>query len=339
MGRNINSFINELKPNLISSHYNAEGGKLIFDVCSAQEFNDVFVLKDDILVKYTEFLKNDFYRINSWCNQNKDLAHNNSIFKERIYVDQMTAYGVMQHWMKYKQVYKFSKPLMEALDNTEMNGINWDFFKSMPYPDLYIDFSSSDSIYNGCFVHSNDNSCMKNPNVHTLSIIAIDKKIENIIGILYVDIPNECEKSVKEIARTGFLKSLNINGRQLVERVINCLVYITVQNDDIRKDRDITVNRFYTDKKGKRRKQKTTTQVWDVGYRKTSYINYNNSDGQESKQGGGTVRPHLRRGHWHKHWVGPRDNKKLIPMWQPPTFVNCKNTDTLPTVEHGVKDE
>lgn len=36
---------------------------------------------------------------------------------------------------------------------------------------------------------------------------------------------------------------------------------------------------------------------------------------------GGTVRPHIRRPHWHHFWKGYADEKKLIVRWLPPIFV------------------
>lgn len=36
----------------------------------------------------------------------------------------------------------------------------------------------------------------------------------------------------------------------------------------------------------------------------------------------GTVRPHLRRAHWHRYWVGKRDNKELVVKWVSECFVN-----------------
>ena len=41
---------------------------------------------------------------------------------------------------------------------------------------------------------------------------------------------------------------------------------------------------------------------------------------------GRTVRPHLRRGHWHGFWTGPRkenrDQQKFVLKWLPPLFVH-----------------
>lgn len=46
-------------------------------------------------------------------------------------------------------------------------------------------------------------------------------------------------------------------------------------------------------------------------------------DGPEGDGDGPKVRPHVRRGHFHRHWRGPRNEKELVVMWHAPTFVNA----------------
>lgn len=47
-------------------------------------------------------------------------------------------------------------------------------------------------------------------------------------------------------------------------------------------------------------------------------------------------RPHMRRGHWHNFWTGPRDgDRKLVLHWIPPTFIGAK--EDSPVVYHDVK--
>lgn len=70
----------------------------------------------------------------------------------------------------------------------------------------------------------------------------------------------------------------------------------------------------------KRRSQAT----WhDVGYRIGSELrSYNRARSVSSEHLGGTVRPHMRRAHWHHYWTGPRDGeRKLVLKWLPPTMV------------------
>lgn len=51
---------------------------------------------------------------------------------------------------------------------------------------------------------------------------------------------------------------------------------------------------------------------------------------------GGTVRPHIRRAHWHSFWVGSGDDKKINVKWLPPIAVNLDD-DALPAVVRKVE--
>jgi len=48
-----------------------------------------------------------------------------------------------------------------------------------------------------------------------------------------------------------------------------------------------------------------------------------------TSSGSRTVKPHIRRGHWHHYWKGPRkggkENQELIVVWLPPTAVNAND--------------
>lgn len=50
---------------------------------------------------------------------------------------------------------------------------------------------------------------------------------------------------------------------------------------------------------------------------------------ESSAPTGRSVRPHMRRGHWHGFWTGPRkenrDQQKFVLKWLPPLFVHGRN--------------
>lgn len=50
-----------------------------------------------------------------------------------------------------------------------------------------------------------------------------------------------------------------------------------------------------------------------------------------------SMRPHMRRGHWHHYWVGSRDNdeeRKLILKWVAPIMINVLDVEEdLPVVK------
>lgn len=85
------------------------------------------------------------------------------------------------------------------------------------------------------------------------------------------------------------------------------------------------------------------TQTWDVGVRMGAQLrrsmqgSWPAGTGETSR----TVRPHMRRAHWHGFWTGPRDpekvdQRKFTLKWLAPTPVNINDSE-LPAVIRPVK--
>ena len=82
--------------------------------------------------------------------------------------------------------------------------------------------------------------------------------------------------------------------------------------------------------------------TWDVGVRVGSAIrSARHSESQHGSGGlGGSLRPHIRRAHWHSSRIGPRklsdgtiinaQARDLVVRWQPPIAVNVVDVADLP---------
>lgn len=105
------------------------------------------------------------------------------------------------------------------------------------------------------------------------------------------------------------------------ELVANGVAYLCSANADIVPS--YTPQKRLKANNAKRRSQAT----WhDVGCRVGSELRaYERSKSERLPHQGGTVRPHMRRAHWHHYWTGPMDGeRKLVLRWLPPTMVNVK---------------
>jgi len=59
-------------------------------------------------------------------------------------------------------------------------------------------------------------------------------------------------------------------------------------------------------------------RIWTVGAQIGKAIR----EGREHEPTGRTVRPHIRRGHWHGYWYGPRTGERVMRVkWLPPIAV------------------
>jgi hypothetical protein len=66
--------------------------------------------------------------------------------------------------------------------------------------------------------------------------------------------------------------------------------------------------------------------IWEVGTRVAAAIR---TAQEEMKTLGGSVRPHVRRAHWHAYWTGSRaepDVRALRVKWLPPILVNANES-------------
>ena len=85
---------------------------------------------------------------------------------------------------------------------------------------------------------------------------------------------------------------------------------------------------------------------WDVGFRTGSAIRLyeeteklRNTENQNKNGSHASPRPHMRRGHWHHFWTGPKakpKERKLILKWLSPMAVAADPEDA-PIVFHKVE--
>lgn len=88
---------------------------------------------------------------------------------------------------------------------------------------------------------------------------------------------------------------------------------------------DITAVYSPTAEKRRNNAKRRSQATWhEVGYRIGAELrNYNRVKYEHGEKTGRTVRPHMRRAHWHRFWVGPRDGeRRLVLRWVAPTMVN-----------------
>lgn len=112
-----------------------------------------------------------------------------------------------------------------------------------------------------------------------------------------------------------------------VKKHLPIIMYIVSQ------DRDMVERE--TDQRRKKKPQKAASgpRIYDVGAKIGGAIRHYQS--QEANHQGGTVRPHIRRAHWHSYWVGPKaTQQKLIVKWLPPIPVGMgeENETERPTI-------
>ena len=85
-------------------------------------------------------------------------------------------------------------------------------------------------------------------------------------------------------------------------------------------------------------KEPASIQVWQVGQRIGPELRAAaaRADSEEG-DGGRTVRPHIRRAHWHRFWVGPSAGDRRLEMrWVHPMLVGSSDTESITTTTRTV---
>ena len=115
-----------------------------------------------------------------------------------------------------------------------------------------------------------------------------------------------------------------------VEAMCNLTSYIASVNADLELAYEPPSDARVLANRKKRRSAATVTRVgWRIGSAIREHARRCNDRGAGA---GGSVRPHVRRAHWHRFWTGPRDGeRRLVVRWLPPIFVNPDGGEMVPT--------
>ena len=142
-----------------------------------------------------------------------------------------------------------------------------------------------------------------------------------------------CEITDEELLMTAHSHSY------LLEHILGSLLYISSKEADVR-----TV--YVPQKNQSRKSRQTDCTVHDVGFRiapqlaEVRRVYELEAKGQDGGKTGRHVAPHVRRGHWHGYWTGPRENPTGLEIkWVAPTVVNASRGELEGTVhEVGGRD-
>jgi hypothetical protein len=132
---------------------------------------------------------------------------------------------------------------------------------------------------------------------------------------------------------------------QMQARLGSLLLYLVSDKADVSPDtgqndlRDRVVN---NERRGIRNFQASQIRAWEVGYRIGAEIRAFENKVRESGEATGTgtsMRPHVRKAHWHSFWTGPRDQpqeRRKRVRWLPPIPVNVTDSEDLVPTLHNV---
>lgn len=251
--------------------------------------------------------------------------------KEALDADLRIGY-VAYHWRKNKVIYSFSDTFLSLLDKTDDTEIYSNILKRLPFTDFAVNLPENDK-YDAMLVH-----------------IEFSRP-EKTLFLLFPFMIN------KALTQVGFSHCMCwcVDGQKLVENYRNiraqhgvefsrdkenylriavaAAYYLASKNAEIKETTLPKNKRLTVVAKPGAKPKKVNVKTFDVGYvigksfeQQMRSANATCAESFSHCGSSHSVRPHVRRAHWHHYWVG-EGRTRLEVRWIEPTLVlaNSKN--------------
>lgn len=251
-------------------------------------------------------------------------------------------------WRKNKVVYWFDDILAQVLyaqsrDLKEQERLPVELLMKLPFPCVYI--KAPDIIKNtdGFWAWMDYDVFKKGAELRMQWVSkTYDASIPLVLHILPEKSVMDCLRDTFSVIKEHFideLKEMDFND-EAIQTIfeptmigVEMLLYLTAQNSEIsevrKKARQKQSDERITRSANEIRDQANEVMEYRVGVRMGREIHkamqYYESN-PDSTSTGRKVAPHMRRGHWHHYWRGPKTGKReLVLHWTAPIMVNAKD--------------
>ncbi len=252
--------------------------------------------------------------------------------------------AMWSRWRSCRHVYRFDGDLGRALTKSKLpRSMPMDAFRRLPYPIIYIESDAlcseedRDKI-DGIFAWiEGDRLLMMTANPKHTNTLA--SELVNVTLDTFGDAIDEI--IAHELLLIDYDESFATSsvGREheVVSRILAHLLYI--MSDDME-----SVVEYRPSGRGrKRRKNASQSTIHAVGTKvgralrqsKVRYVGERSSGGQRR-----SVATHVRAGHFHHYWTGPRskpEERRLVVHWIPPIVVNAGGHTDGSTTVHSAR--
>lgn len=230
-------------------------------------------------------------------------------------------------WRAYKPIYRFYPGVIEHIIKSDVNNIPWNSLSNLPYPGIYVEYVHK-LAQNNCigFIACNLTTPLLGISTMILSvseeygvfmsqIITHGKTHDQNINYqnqFKEQLENEDQDIIDTrnrmiAARGSYLEDDNL--KTIQEDIIKILLYICAKNSDLVFSRPILKNQLSS-------APIIITAAETFGRTLEKFRDSNNISN-------GIKTPHIRSGHFHGYWTGPKDKDQILVIkWISPVFVN-----------------
>lgn len=279
-----------------------------------------------------------------------------NLWESRFDADLISALAL---WRHAKEIYSIDSTLEELLAEQDDLSIPSEILLCLPVHSFYVQTSGEFPLLgqiDGFFTYLEYDP---NTQDQELRLLFIKNGIPFFKFFIFLNYPTILESTKAAIQESWpYIRKMGISPEVVdldaraetitmpLQKAMQIILYILAANAEVEEDPAQAQIR----KQGRVIKDRVAEiQKWNVGYRIGTTIRSNNayatSATRQRIQHGShsSPRPHIRRGHWHNYWIGPRlqpENRCLVLRWIPPTMVGLTPDGTpenIPTVVHPVK--
>lgn len=242
-------------------------------------------------------------------------------------------------WRQNKIIYSFDPDMAAALaeqaeDVKDTDVLPADLLMHLPYPCIYIKAPGLLECADGFWAWMDYDTNREGPELRIQWVMqAMDASIPQVIHIIPDGTIQDCFLDTLKTTQENLQAPVDVShpaeSSRIILSAIQLLLYILAENADV-EDEPAPVRptkqrtgkiagKIVTDKAGE-------VQAKNVGVRIGAAFRRAKRRPTESGTGTGTgsrKRPHMRRGHWHHYWTGPKDgDRTLLLRWTAPTMIH-----------------
>lgn len=271
------------------------------------------------------------------------------------YINQTQLSVQINKWKKTKQVFLYKKDLINELIETDPESvIQTKMLENLPGSTFYVDFTDNEELCNEIkldgilvdvtpvVVENKSRFCLstifyrdgkaRTNNVElsakNTELITVNKMVDDFKIIFEKIAPQLSEKDYEKLRKIMVIKVMSV-------------LYLSMDKIDLREKRSSVVNRQQA-RKNKISKSNLPPDEYEVGVRFGAAFRKWTIDASNQEKGettGKHVRPHFRRAHVQRYYVGPKDaaERQYVWRWKHPCLVGLEEKDAekkLDVVKH-----
>lgn len=243
-------------------------------------------------------------------------------------------------WRQNKIIYTFDADLAESLaaqayDMQDTDVLPAELLMHLPYPCIYIKAPGLLEHTDGFWAWMDFDTNREGPELRIQWVFdGMDASFAQVLHIIPGGTISDCFLDTIQTTLEHFSEPVDVSkpadSCRTILTAIQLLLYILSDNADVEDappDISVAKSRKQSSIRHIVQDKASEVQAKNVGIRIGAAFR-RSKQGQSSGNSigtGSTKRPHMRRGHWHHYWAGPKDgDRKLVLRWTAPTMIHSE---------------